>query len=161
MRRQDSCADRQCTQVGPNSVDAKIDGLEALPNSLFYSAVPAISHPPGTHYVTASAADKLELLSLYYSVGFFPDIHGPIAITAGSLEWGGLYDIDRDWRPPHIEHRRGTIVDVRANGAAGAIGPANFAKFRSVCRQVNADCKIHSAGTANQHFHVRLFGVAE
>jgi len=28
-----------------------------------------------------------------------------------SLQWGGLFDINADWRPPHYEHRRGRQVD--------------------------------------------------
>ena len=37
----------------------------------------------------------------------------PIMITDISLEYGGLYDINANWAPPHHTHREGKDIDIR------------------------------------------------
>jgi len=35
-----------------------------------------------------------------------------LTITDMSLPWGGLFDVDETWTPPHTRHRNGRSVDI-------------------------------------------------
>lgn len=70
-------------------------------------------------------------------------------ITAASLEFGGLYDINNDYSPPHNTHRIGTDVDLDA-------GDNNEGTFRKIIRAGFearlAPCEIHDKT------HVHCYG---
>lgn len=119
---------------------------------------------PDNHYLTQNAVIKLWNLGFRYSVIEFPNF--PLLhINDASLVRGGLFDLNSHWRPVpigHREHRRGTVVDIRANGGPGSIpvDPVVFAVFEDISQRLGVDASIHGVGT-NRHYHVRLFGVPE
>lgn len=89
----------------------------------------------------------------------FPN--GPVLhLNDASLERGGLFDIYQTWAPSHHEHRRGTVIDIRANDEPNAIPFKNFTVFSGLASRLGSNCRIHSSGT-NRHFHCRPRGVAE
>lgn len=61
--------------------------------------------------------------SLFYAPRGKPLLNGQPALyfNDASLERGGFFDLDGNWKPPHHEHCRGTAIDVRANGVGGAL----------------------------------------
>jgi len=82
-------------------------------------------------------------------------------LNDASLIWGGVFDLDADWEDPHEEHKRGSVIDIRANSKTGAIPPINFDKFIKLAKYYGAHARIHSPGSSNQHFHVRLLNREE
>lgn len=171
-----TCTDRTCTSQGPDTVWVGIKGLLPIPTaSTVYLLENRDGQHPNNHYLTSEAEDRLLRLADRYHQRFPAD---PVLyLNDASLERGGLFDIyynftdangvqhERNaegwWKPPHEEHRRGTVIDVRANQAAGAIPSRNHRVFMQFARDIGADAGLHSPGTANQHFHIRLMGVAE
>ena len=100
-------------------------------------------------------------------------------LNDASLVWGGKFDIDAAYpwigtypanhpdpllagKPtPHVEHRRGVVIDIRANNDVTAIPRANEAAFIGIVANAGAEAKIHSPNSpTNRHFHVRLLGAS-
>lgn len=66
-----------------------------------------------------------------------------------------------NWRKPHAEHRRGTVMDVRANGQQGSLSPIDFLEFQDLVT-FNGGTFLHEGeGTQNEHYHVRFLGRAQ
>lgn len=112
----------------------------------------------------------MTLAQQYHQV-WFP-LDPVLYVNDGSLERGGIFDIYWEnkqkgtartawWIPPHREHRRGTVIDIRANNAEGAIPVANRAIFEKLVKRLGGNYIHESVGTPNEHYHVRLLGVAE
>ncbi len=62
---------------------------------------------------------------------------------------------------PHVEHRRGTVVDVRANNLDTAIPSQNFKEFESLAADFGADAHFESPNIERRHVHLRLLGREE
>jgi hypothetical protein len=160
-----------CTN-GPQTakVDVKVEGLEPIPSSQFYSLTEPIAgggtKPVGAtdehaknHYLTPAAAAVLwRMASAYYFEARFAildkalnrRISPPLLyLNDASLGWGGKFDIAGTWGGEHSEHRRGTVIDIRANPYGYMTMPiANFAKFEDLAvntltNDVSADARIH------------------
>ncbi|MBI4541195.1 MAG: hypothetical protein HY704_16970, partial [Gemmatimonadetes bacterium] len=59
-------------------------------------------------YATPAVATRTKATSSFYS-----QLTGsPFIVTAASLVFGGLNDINFNWRPPHQTHGIGTDVDM-------------------------------------------------
>ena len=127
---------------------------------------------PVNHYLTTNAYFALVDIATVWHTLYKP--FGPLLyLNDASLERGGAFDIDRLWgansRPRHSEHRRGTVIDVRANNAPGAINEADFLDFNDlIMKKRPASAAIHCDKAANgqciistRHFHVRLLGRSE
>lgn len=95
----------------------KVPGLTLLPEaSNYYKKVggtPYHHGPPNweedhNHYGTSDLIDAIYAIALNYV-----DRGGEIIwINDMSLPWGGLFDINGDWEPPHDSHRIGENVDL-------------------------------------------------
>lgn len=161
------------------AVDVKVAGLSQIPESSVYALTEADGSAIGAkagrhtdnHNMTPAAADALWRLAARYrfenrfqqGAGTTPRI---LYLNDASLPWGGVYDISTVWQSPHREHRRGTVVDVRANGATGAI-PSGDIKLLFK-RMLNEEVRMsgisflhENPGTTNEHFHIRLLGRGE
>lgn len=75
---------------------------------------------PANHYLNGDALGKLMNLARLYKQVYFP-FDPVLRLNDASLERGGLFDLGALWAPPHHEHRRGVVIDVRAIGSARAI----------------------------------------
>lgn len=173
-----TCTDgRTCTQDGPDGVWVGVKGLVPIPpipdllpqatyqlNESNGRPVGSTDSHPANHYLTPDAVTKLWNLGFRYSMIEFPN-YPLLHINDAGLERGGLFDLSSNWtsRPlGHREHRRGTVVDVRANGGPGSI-PVDQAvsdTFEDIAQRLGIDAKIHGTGS-NRHYHVRLKGDAE
>jgi len=161
-----------------------VNGLSQIPNSQFYALMESngqtIGARPGfhtdNHNMTTGAAQKLMILAIYYHLEFpnDPVLH----LNDASLPWGGVYDICArptacptqgvtPWVEPHKGHRRGTVVDIRANGDTTAIPRTNFAMFIRLLTlpkyAINAKFIPEDLETTstNGHFHVEFAGHQE
>lgn len=161
-----SCTDRTCTQQGPDTVWVGIKRLLPIPTaSTVYLLENRDTNHPDNHYLTRDAEARLLALADLYRQQFpnDPVLH----LNDASLERGGLFDIQYSgrgttwWTPPHEEHRRGTVIDIRANNQPGATPSKNHKEFKQLASDLGAEAQLHSPGIANQHFHIRLMGVAE
>jgi len=140
------------------------------------------------HYLMPDAAAILWRIAVSYNVEQAFKLRDPITkkllrdaqnkpvsapvlhLNDASLPWGGVYDICARptaciqgvvrWDPDHYEHRRGSVVDVRANSDTTAIPVANFVKLERLAARYGARAKLESSGT-NRHYHLRLFNRKE
>lgn len=163
-----SCADGSCGTATGN-VWVGIEGLEPIGPGP-WSLTGARTEHPDNHYLTVPAFLVLQQLGLHWRRFYVP--FGPVfRVNDASLVRGGLFDccetytdgngvvhdrrIEGWWTPPHIEHRRGTVVDI--NG----IRRADEREFERYVREaLRGNAQIHGAGTG-RHYHVRLMGVRE
>lgn len=131
------CADAvgSCQDPSPATVTAKVDDLEQIPYSEFYTLTELAGttiggnigdngkHDGLNHNLTPAATAALEQLAADYAQTFQPPElpPAPLHVNDASLPSGGLFDVYGDWKSPHMEHRRGTVVDVRANLQPGNV----------------------------------------
>ena len=94
--------------------------------------------------------------------------------------WGGVFDINANWQSPHFEHKRGTVIDIRANQATGSIPFDNFELFNLISDEAKIgvllectrdkkkgiqhkrkppDCisTVDGSQDSNRHYHIRLW----
>ncbi len=116
---------------------------------------------PSNHYLTPEAVTKLWNLGFWYS-SWYPEA-SKLHINDASLPYGGVFDLKANWGPKHHEHRRGTVVDIRANGSFGSIpvSEEHFGDFEYIAARLRVDARVHNPNTNLQHYHVRLAGVKE
>ena len=63
---------------------------------------------PDIHWVTSTTKSRIgSLAALYYA-----EYSEKLKVNDGSLRYGGLYDYNETWAPPHWGHRDGKNVDV-------------------------------------------------
>jgi len=131
------------------TVEVKVDGLELIPDSTFYTFVGDTPKHTQNHYLKPEAANYLLAIAIYYqTLPQFKKLDWrtgasttqppkPIAVNDASLVWGGKFDISGKWKGSHKEHKRGTSVDIRANqGGWSAIPPSAFKDFNWLLDQV-------------------------
>jgi len=90
---------------------AWIERLSKLPEGLNlpYMVIRggADTHPEGT-YGTQKTLTRLQAIAGKY----FKKTGRKLSVNDLSLPWGGLFDIQNDWGPPHQTHRFGTDADI-------------------------------------------------
>jgi hypothetical protein len=162
-----------CGNTATKPVDVKVGGLWPIPDSVYYAltedgsteVIGSTTEHKGNHnhHLTNAAALKIwRLAADYYNYQVLNGVTSPtlLHLNDASLKWGGVFDIDADWVPDHVEHRRGTVVDVRANSSPGAIPAADFDIFKNMAKTLRIDPHFEG-GSTNQHFHLRLFNRRE
>lgn len=127
-------------------------------------------HDDENHFLTESAATALQNLAMNYA-SFFDNlfVRAPekLHINDASLPLGGLFDYTGSWAKPHNRHRRGTVVDVRANNTCGlgACPGAIPRQYRPLFEQVAAQSGVRwrheDVDQQNEHYHVLLKGVQQ
>jgi hypothetical protein len=181
-----TCISASCSGSKTSTINVKVDGLVPIPDYQFYTLTEKDGKVIGStnahinnHYLTPEAATVLQRMAASYHIedkfwqfqrarkgkrGQYTYTPAPLLhLNDASLIWGGVFDLDTDWDEPHAEHARGTVIDIRANSADGAIPPQNFKNFRTLAAFYGADAGKwpHSAGLPNQHFHLRLLNRSE
>jgi hypothetical protein len=132
------------------------------------------------HFLTSNAANQLTVIAINYRFRYLndPKLH----LNDASLKWGGKFDKNGNWKGDHRGHKRGTVIDIRANSineGTSSIPERLFAKFEKMASEtkkkllggeVSAIAKLHCspgrdpavdncAGDDNRHYHVILLGV--
>lgn len=166
-----SCEDRPCFLEGPKNLWVGIKNLQVIPNYPSYQRlVPnRDKFHPENHYLSPSAVIVLQQLAFTYR-SLFGYMVPSLVLNDASLERGGYFDLNRTWNTGnHFEHRKGTVVDVRANGASDAIPSHAFSEFISIARLLGVDAGLHCSidvatnqcRLSTRHMHVRLMGRRE
>jgi len=178
-----ACVKPTCTnEDSGGQIEVKVPGLVQIPDSLFYSLqLPnRDTNHPSTHYLTPEATSALWHIAASYRLESGFRVGGvappPLSLNDASLKWGGVLDCfltcgtSVAWGPSHHEHRQGSVIDIRANGAEGSI-PTNKKMTKKFESRVQAlirlrypntpssvpIAKIHGSGSG-RHFHVQLLG---
>lgn len=91
--------------------------------------------------------------------------YDPIAINDMALPYGGVFDINNDWRGPHYSHHRGKAVDIRCKTGL----PNSVIYDKDIINEFLAICDKHKLkyarheleGTKNEHCHCGINGDGE
>lgn len=150
-----------------------VDGLNPILGSVYYAltedgsskVIGSTSEHSSNHYVSSDGQLQLWKLAMeFYNDQVRNGVTNPIVLhlNDASLKWGGKFDIHGTWEGQHDEHRRGTVVDVRANSTSGAIPPSLFEKYIDMATQLGIDPHLEYKGDPiRQHFHTRLLNREE
>jgi len=166
-----TCISAACSGSITSNIDVKVGGLWPIPDSVYYSltedgsskVIGSTTNHTSNHYLTSAASMKLwRLAADFYNYQVLNGVMTPtlLHLNDASLKWGGVFDLDADWDEPHAEHRRGTVIDVRANSSPGAIPDADFSAFKAMAKLLKVDPHFEG-GSINQHFHLRLLNRKE
>jgi len=124
---------------------------------------------PGNSYLSGQASQVISSIASAYKILVQFDVPPTpvLHLNDASLERGGISDINSTWARPHAEHCRGTVIDVRANDATGAIPAKYYTEFELIARFYSADpmWEVPPASSVllpplweQRHYHVRLLG---
>lgn len=178
-----ACINPVCNNTDTGKIDVKVPGLHTIPDDPeLYVLIGGEANKKhhDNHYLTENAFSQLLVLAINYHVLHpkEPLLH----LNDASLEWGGRFDINGDWKSPHGKHRRGVVIDVRANddtGVTGAIPLTSFDNFIATAADHSAEAQVHCTSNhtdgqnrhppacigadgsqdTNRHFHILLLGV--
>lgn len=160
-----SCVTETCTQEGPDRVWVGVKELEPLLQSSDYVLIGSTSKHPDNHYLTVESGQIITAIAQMYNHDFPESV---LYLNDASLKRGGLFDITGNWVPGHNRHRRGTVIDVRANNNTGAIQVNRWPAFTSWANWFGAEAILERFYNidgieivANRHFHVLLEGRQE
>ena len=87
----------------------------------------------------------------------YPDTpDGVIASNDQSLAFGGTFDIQQTWNPPHTFHYRGTAADMRGNMLSHHIPVSRQQTFVNFCAARGADlAQIEYANPSDSDTYVQ------
>lgn len=171
------CVNPACTGMVSGQINVKVPGLGTIPASQFYTFVGATDKHSDNHYLTPEAASVLWRLAATYYFKYRQDTSVPLLqLNDASLVWGGRFDVNGNWANPHAGHRKGTVIDIRANALPTAIPERLFTDFEDMAAKTlmsdgvtAAKAQLHCSkgfdpatncvGDNNRHFHVLLLGV--
>lgn len=101
-----------CNNSPEYDVLVGVSGLQQLLPGLGYQLEPGTSAHPEIFYGQMITVNSVQAIAAQYAGEFASDM--PLPIMRISLPKGGLFDIDDDWIPPLVQHRRGWEVDVKS-----------------------------------------------
>jgi len=115
-----------CTGTYSDIVDIMVDGLMLLPPAnqdsmhggvVYYDLVnnpPYSDYHPINHFGQPQTVDLLKQIAWNYYFEFSnAPLFPKLSINDMSLRWGGLFDINANWKPDHKTHRYGRQADLR------------------------------------------------
>jgi hypothetical protein len=100
------CNGRRLTGIWRAAVNVR--GLVPLRASQNYSFGPTTSDHTNIYYMRPEYVGMTERAAAYYRESFGQNL----VVTAGSIPFGGIADVSRNWNPPHSTHRIGTDLDI-------------------------------------------------
>lgn len=164
-----SCTDgKHCTTEGSDMVWVGVKELFRIQESNIYRLIGDTSDHPDNHYLISTALNRLTVLSALYH-DLHPDSN-VLHLNDASLERGGVFDINLNWKSPHFEHCHGTAIDIRANGVDSALditSPTDMMikRFQELASMTGASALWDIPKDKNnkrrwdlRHFHIRLMG---
>jgi len=160
-------------------VDVKVPGLLPIPDSTFYTltepdgkggikVIGDNGNHSGNHYLTPEAASVLWRIAATYYFKYWMDkrVVPLLHLNDASLVWGGRFDANGNWADPHAGHRKGAVIDIRANALPTAIPTMLLKDFKKLADKTlmadgvtSAQAQLHYVGLPTQHYHVLLLGV--
>ncbi|QGY32519.1 hypothetical protein [Pantoea cypripedii] len=92
-------------------IEIMIQGLQPIQSSSCLKLKTPTAAHPSPYWATQTMIEKLNHCAAAYNQA----TNKPLTITDASLQWGGRFDLNQDWGPPHKEHRNGNQADIRSN----------------------------------------------
>ena len=155
----------------------RVPKLELLPANTNYTKVGGTANhhgPPGyvednNHYGTQFTNQALQIIATTWHREF-PTEHS-LYINDMSLPYGGLFDKDGNWKPPHGLHRVGESADIRTEFPWEREGvPIRTPRksleiehiignedFEDICLSRGTRPRIHGEkGTIDEHYHLEF-----
>jgi hypothetical protein len=116
------------------------------------------SHPGDGIYGTAKMEKVTsEMTRLYqlYAHEYGVTDPAPIHSEAVSLSWGGLFDIARNWQPPHCGHRWGTSIDL----SSARLSAREQRALKDAALKVQFEFRVpgERPGDFKTHWHAELY----
>lgn len=130
----------------------KIPDLVALLPSPTYDLIGATATHQSNHWGTQSFTAKLRQVANAYFLQYGSSATPKLAINDISLQDGGLFDVRGDWRPPHREHRNGTVADLRTP----PVGRERMLRTMLTAAGINGTVLVHVPPDP-PHWHIREF----
>lgn len=162
-----------CTNTATANVDVKVEGLWPISGSVYYAltedgsskVIGSTTEHSSNHYVIGEAQQQLwRLAQAFYEYQLQNGVASPtlLHLNDASLKWGGLFDKDGDWDTPHKEHRRGSVIDIRANSSPGAIPRGLTDTYIDIATRFGIDPHLeYDSDPVLRHFHTRLLNRKE
>ena len=96
------------------------------------------------HWVTPTTKTRIASLARLYHAKYNENL----MVNDGSLRYGGLYDFNETWRPPHWGHRDGTNVDIYPTTVSAA-------KWKFLIRKIDelGSTYLNKINTDDPHLH--------
>ena len=120
-------------------------GLEQLKGSASVKLVGQTASHPSNHWGRPALVRALKILA----DKFYAKFSIPLSVNDMSLEWGGLFDHEAKWSPPHQTHRDGLSADIRVIGMSAA----QRVYFQQVASTGGFRVKLE---TTPPHWHITL-----
>ena len=122
------------------------DGLVEITGGtgIFLTGQDAYHRAGDIHWVTPTTKTRIaSLAKLYYA-----EYNENLIVNDGSLRYGGLYDFNESWAPPHWGHRDGKNVDIYPTTVSDA-------KWKFLIRKIDelGSTYINKINTNAPHLH--------
>lgn len=174
-----TCVQPTCTNnPATTKINVMVDGLAPIPVSVYYRSIfpNGDTNHPDNHNLKPEASARLAAIAkASYEAAYLLNngLIPSVMLNDASLKWGGILDCfltcgnSVPCGPSHHEHRRGSVVDIRARLPA-INNPNNLQadtllyekEFIKAARDAGADPSLESSGNG-RHIHLRLFGIPE
>ena len=122
--------------------DVLVTNLIPITPSINLELKTPTSHHPSPYWGTRDFVTKLTKLAN----DFAAKTGKSIVITDASLQFGGRFDLDQNWRPPHHEHADGRQADIRSRDMS--------AQERTIFQQCATAARL-TVLRESDHWHVR------
>ena len=149
-------------EAGEAIIRVQVSGLQSLSGGYYFlkcEIEPCPSYKHEDFYNVQAWVNGLFNKIAYSYYQKFPTAQ-LLVVTDASLAYGGLYDYQNTWAPPHKTHRVGTDIDVRSKNIPKKDSQRkvdNRQEFESiVCRNYGYP-KLEFPGQVNEHYHLYFF----
>jgi len=100
-----------CSGLHKDIIYVMVKGLVELSTGTGYSLVGQTIIHPKNHFGLPSFLEQLKVIGKKWKEEICPK-SDPLYYNDISLPWGGLFDLNGDWKPPHTTHREGKESDL-------------------------------------------------
>ncbi len=147
------------TLLALDTLKVRVPDLELLPESEYYTKVggTAKHHGPPDYQEDHNHYGITKILTSIQNIAAdYDSLHSGVKLLINdiSLPYGGLFDINGDWQPPHKEHRMGKSADIDDTGI-DQNGQAVEVNLRHLVLAIinNTDDDYYTHKT---HYHIRV-----
>lgn len=155
------------------ALEVRVPGLVLLPDAATYvkiggtcnhhgpsdrpSVPSSCRSPDNNHWGAPDVIQVLQLIASDYLLKY--PSRAMVKFNDISLQFGGAFDMNGNWKRPHRTHDKGKSVDVRSNpGNSDGVPTSddNLKQFKVLTKEryPKAKVSIHSQGDANEHIHI-------
>lgn len=136
----------------------EVPGLSEMPygeNYILDNSQDSLGYHPDAHYGSQKLLDVLMNAANEYATAF-PNSER-LRIMDMSLPWGGMFDLDYDWKEPHYGHTLGSDADI----SRAAVPSENRQKLLEImCGLTPGIFLERNIAGEPLHYHMRVYGNA-